>query len=55
MGPATAQLGNPHDWTCVYAALMKQRFLIAAARLGFNKHRHGLDITQFSVPPSAGD
>ena len=37
--------------TGAYAALMRQRFAIAAARLGLNKRRHDLDITQFSVPP----
>lgn len=37
--------------TGVYAALMKQRFSIAAARIGFNKRHHDLDIKQFLYRP----
>jgi DNA repair photolyase len=40
-----ANWGTRMTWTSAYAALMKQRFAIAAARLGSNKRRHDLDIT----------
>ncbi|MDC0986485.1 hypothetical protein OAS67_04300 [Alphaproteobacteria bacterium] len=40
-----ANWGTRMTWTSAYAALMKQRFAIAAARLGLNKRRHDLDIT----------
>jgi DNA repair photolyase len=50
-----ANWGTRMTGTGAYAALMRQRFAIAAARLGLNKRRHDLDITQFSVPPREDD
>jgi DNA repair photolyase len=38
-----------------YADLIAQRFRLAAKRLGFERERIQLDVTQFRPPPKAGD
>lgn len=37
------------------AALLRQRFRKAAARLGLNQTRHELDVSRFALPPRSGD
>ena len=37
------------------AELLSRRFKVACARLGLNKNDWSLDLTQFRVPPKAGD
>ena len=38
-----------------YAELLGKRFRLACKRLGLNKHDWQLDLTQFKLPPRAGD
>jgi DNA repair photolyase len=38
-----------------YAELLKKRFRLACARLGFNEHDWNPDASQFTVPPRPGD
>jgi hypothetical protein len=37
------------------AALMSRRFVTAKARYGLTKRLGDLDLTQFRIPPKAGD
>jgi hypothetical protein len=37
------------------ADLIRTRFTVAIRRLGLNQPREGVDVTQFRVPPKAGD
>jgi hypothetical protein len=35
--------------------MLSKRFEIASRKLGFGRRWDGLDLTQFRVPPKAGD
>ena len=51
----SAQWGARMRGTGPYAELLRQRFRLAVARLGLNRRRHDLDVSQFRRPPRAGD
>lgn len=38
-----------------FATLIAQRFALACRRLGLDRNREAADLTQFRVPPAAGD
>ncbi|MGE4217943.1 MAG: radical SAM protein, partial [Alphaproteobacteria bacterium] len=50
-----SQWGERMRGTGPYADLLRQRFKLAIARLGLDRRRHDLDISQFRRPPRPGD
>ncbi len=50
-----AQWGSRMRGKGPIADLIASRFTVAVRRLGLNKERKGVDLTQFRVPPKAGD
>ena len=48
-----ARFGSRMTGEGVWARLLRQRFEKACARLGLNRERHALDLTQFRAPPDA--
>lgn len=49
------EFGSRQRGTGPYAELIAQRFRVACAKLGFNKHDWSLDLSRFKPPPAPGD
>ena len=47
--------GSRQRGTGPFAELIAQRFKVACAKLGFNRHDWSLDLTRFKPPPAPGD